>query len=298
MRPLLLSSVTSALWLASVGGAAAQEADDPVGATASEESDAVAATPDESPATEPDTAPAGEHAEAVPAPPTADRPKVAIVVEGDPDPAIRALARRVEGALSDAPVREVFDPGLRAALRGELSTEDDGLETVRRDRRRLGISESIDAPILAQLGRRAGAPAVAVLRSTPEGTELLMLDVARGGFFEGSLTIRAETSDREIATFVVRRARAAARHGVSPTPGDGTATPTEAPVEGAVLPAVRAGTSEEPAPEEEHEPDFFEEFWPYLAAGVLLAGMLTAIGIVASTESSTQPMLRFVPGGQ
>src|SRR5690606_3020975 len=84
------------------------------------------------------------------------------------------------------------DPGLRAALRGEPGETDDGLEEVRRERRRLGLEEDRDAALLSALRRRAGAVALAVVRADTEGPEVLVLDVRNAAFFEGELALAAD----------------------------------------------------------------------------------------------------------
>ena len=54
-----------------------------------------------------------------------------------------------------------------------------------------------------------------------------------------------------------------------------------------------------PTPEEEDgEPDFFEQYWPYFVAALLLGGMITAIAVTSSADAPDQPVLRFVPGGR
>lgn len=235
-------------------------------------------------ATAPEAAPpavAEPEPAAVPEPPA---PKIAVVVVGDPDPSLREAARRIERAV-DGRLRVPFDPGLRAALRGEPGETDDGLEEVRRERRRLGLEEDRDAALLSALGRRAGAVALAVVRADTEGPEVLVLDVRNAAFFEGELALAADLSDEQLARFVVRRVRVSTR-GAEPAPA--VPSPTEA---GAA--AATAPSPEEPAP----QPDFFEQFWPYLVAGALLAGMITAIVLTQSSDGASQPVLRFVPGG-
>ena len=97
-------------------------------------------------------------------------PKVAVVVVGDADARLRAAAVRVEDAVVGGGLRVADDLGLRGALRGEPApTEDDGLASVRRVRRALGLSEAEDAPNLARLGRMAGAALVVVVRADAHG---------------------------------------------------------------------------------------------------------------------------------
>ncbi|HEY8432137.1 MAG TPA: hypothetical protein VIL20_27360, partial [Sandaracinaceae bacterium] len=212
-----------------------------------------------------------------------EAPKIAVVVVGDPEPPLRDAARRVEDA-ARARLRLPFDEGLRAALCGEPGAEGDGFEEVRRERRRLGWGESRDAPILAALGRRAGARAVAVVRTGAAGPELLVLDVSTEAFFEGALALR-EASDARIARFVERRARAAGR--------------TAPPPEHAARTAREQGDAERPSePQPARQPDLFEQIWPYLVAGGLLAALLIGIAVTSTSAGSNPPVLRFVPGGR
>ncbi len=214
------------------------------------------------------------------APPASELPKIAVVVAGDPDDALRHAAVRVERAVGGY-LRLPFDPSLRAALRGEPGTTEDGLDEVRRERQRLGLGETSDAPVLASLGRRAGAVAVGVVRSGAEGPELVVLDVRNAAFFEGSIAL-AGAHDENIAEFASRRTTVAAR-------GAAIAEPVHAQ-------APSAATHVDAEPEEEHQPDFFEQFWPYFVAGALLLGMVIAIAVTSASDGSSQPVLRFVPG--
>lgn len=237
-------------------------------------------------ATPADAAPESDEAPAATEAPAAEQaPKIAVVVTGDPDEALVAAARRVERAI-EGHLRVPFDPGLRAALRGEPGEEDDGLEGVRRERRRLGLEEDRDASLLSRLGRRAGASAVVVVRAGAAASEVLVLDVRNAAFFEGELALAADVPDARVARFVERRARVSARGGE--LPGPAVPSPTEA--------AAAAATA--PTPEQPAQPDFFEQFWPYLVAGLLLVGMITAIVLTSTAPGSDQPVLRFVPGGR
>ncbi|MCB9597506.1 MAG: hypothetical protein H6719_32595 [Sandaracinaceae bacterium] len=252
------------------------------------EGDAPAADADVPPP--PDAEPASEgpsseepSSEATPAATPADAPKVAVIVVGDPDDRLRALARRVDASLEPT-LRRPFDPGLRAALRGEPGESDDGLEDARRERRRLGGAEATDAPLLSSLGRRAGALVVGVVRATTEGgVELVVLDVHHSAFYEGALALDDSIEPERVVSFLRRRARAAA-HVESITPE-------------AVAAAVTPDPAAEEPEEEEDEPDFFEQYWPYMVAALLLAGMITAIIATQATQQDSVPVLRFTPGG-
>ena len=210
-----------------------------------------------------------------------EAPKIAVAIVGDPDDQLRALARRIDDALEPT-LRRPFDPGLRAALRGEAGQPDDGLREVRRDRRRLSGNEAHDAPLLSELGRRAGALVVAAVRAGEDGPELVILDVRHAAFYEGALALGEMSAEGRVLAFIGRRARAAAH------------------VQAIAPDAVAAAATPEPtdAPEEGDEEDgFFEQFWPYLIAGVLLAGMIAAIAATSAADQPSQPVLRFVPGG-
>jgi hypothetical protein len=242
----------------------------------------------------------------------ANSPKTAVVVVGDADPALQAAALRVERAISHE-LRLPADPGLRAALRGEVGSPDDGLDEVRRSRRRLGLDEARDAAALATLGRQAGAQAVTVVRSDESGApSLTVLDVASRRLYEGSLSLTADITDQRIARFVARRARTSQASaagggreggpassggadslGAAATPASTLPEPTLPPATPVPSPALPPTSPDAPPP----EPDFFEQFWPYLVAGALLAGMITAVALTSSgTSAADQPVLRFVPG--
>jgi len=270
-------AMTVLILLMTAGPARAQDAEpEPPAEEPSEEESSPEADADPDPDPEPDPEPE-------PNPEPARAPKVAIIVVGDPDDTLRAAARRVDGALEPT-LRRPFDPGLRASLRGEPGESDDGLSEVRRDRRRLGLGEASDAPILARLGRRAGAVVVGAVRAGEDGAELVILDVAQAAFYEGALSLHDRPAADRIAAFVARRARASA---------SGTELSPEA--------VADAAPADEPEPadeEEEDEPDFFEQYWPYGVAALLLAGMIAAIIAANEADQPSTPVLRFVPGGE
>jgi hypothetical protein len=253
-------------------------------------------TPSEPAADAPSEPAAGAPAEPTVSSPSevdAQAPKLAVVVVGDPDPPLRAAALRVERAVVGR-LRAPFDPGLRAALRGEPGEADDGLGEVRRERRRLGLDEARDAPVLAALGRRAGARVVAAVRSGNDGPVLMVLDVEASAFYEGSIPLGASTPDARIARFLMRRARASQRGPRVPAPAEPSASAEELPAP--TLPPAAAEPLPEPEAPPARQPDFFEQFWPYLVAGALLAGMITAIALTSSGPNAIeQPALRFVP---
>jgi hypothetical protein len=295
---LLLCSFFTGAW---ASGVAAQTApSEPEPADAGVAADASTPSPDGATA-EPDAdAPTDATADSA----TAPAPKVCVVLVGDPDdPSVAALEELTSLLEASGVVRMPTDPALRRALSGR--GEGDGLDAVRGERRSLGLSERRDLPVLVRLGRLSTAVAVVVVRATEGGHEAVILDVRREAFFDGALSLPADVE--EVRAFVGRRARAAIRAvDAEPTepaprrrPASGeTSEPTPSSPEDSEAAAAAALTV---APVEEAPPgdpvlQWFEQNWAYLAAGVLLAGGIAFVVVVATEPGEPQPMLRFVPG--
>jgi hypothetical protein len=97
-------------------------------------------------------------------------PKVCVAVARDPDPAVRAIAARVEALLeASLDARTVSDPIARATLRGEPAS--DGMETVSGIRRALDFTDA-DATPLTRLAESLGCARVIELSSTPRGVAM------------------------------------------------------------------------------------------------------------------------------
>lgn len=246
----------------------------------------------------PEAAPGSDAAQAAPSdaasPPdaAARTPKVAIVLAGDPDPQLALAARALEETLgADAALTMPSDPAIRAALRGD--GHDDGLDDVRSERRRLGLGESRDVHALTVLGELVGADLVLVVRGghgTPTATAF---DVLRRSFYDGELALEPIDVARALA-FVERRAARAAQ---PLAPGELTHPPSEPSSDeaaGATVAspeeAAEAATEEETP---EHQPDFFEQYWPYFAAGALLVGAVIFVVFATQTNDTPPPVLRF-----
>jgi hypothetical protein len=244
-------------------------------------------------------------------------PKVTVVVAGDPDETVRQGARRVSDVVASSErMRGPTDPGLRGALRGEPAPkESDGLERARNARRRLGWGEKKDLPVLQSIGRMTGADLIAVVRHGPEqGAEVVAVDVTAGAFYEGSVAPSA--GEDELEGFLASRAQAAAKREGPPGPSAG-ATPSGTrpaagggpPPSAGPAPAGGRGSAPQPSPEKQAsekkdgEDDggvkaWLADNWPYLVGGALLAGTVTAFAVRQSNDGSSQPVLRFQPGGQ
>jgi hypothetical protein len=143
------------------------------------------------------------------------------------------------------------------------------------------------------LGEVAGADLVLVIRSSHGATRASAFDVLRRSFYDGELAL--EPIDVAEATqFVTRRARRAAR----PLDPDEQTAPLRPP--SAVVDPSTAVPPEAIAPDPEpppHEPDFFEQYWPYFAAGALLIGAVVFVVFATQNNGTPPPVLRFEAGG-
>ena len=221
-------------------------------------------------------------------------PKVAIVIAGDPDAATVAATQALEAQLTAEPrVTMPSDAAVRAALRGEGSG--DGLDEVRAERRRLGLGEARDVTVLTVLGELTGADLVLVVRASHGAVHATAFDVLRRSFYDGEVALAS--LDTATTEFVVRRATRAARpldtgETTNPPPQESTA-PVVDPRTAVPPEAIAADPAQPP-----HERDFFEQYWPYFAAGALAIGAVIFVVIALTSSSSTPaPVLRFEVGG-
>lgn len=279
-RPLALWS--AAPWLLMLGLAA------PSLVTLGLPSAAAAQPPDDG---VPSAAPRPDEAPAVAQPPgSAPAPtqlKVAVVVSGDPDPALAEAASKVREALGGTPELLLpVDSALTAALGGAPAPEaDDGLDEVRALRRRLGISAGSDIEALVRLARLSGAVAVVVVRRDPE-PKLEVFDVGRRGYFSGALSVGG-AEDGAIPRFVTSRAKAAEAHAGEA----GAARPREARAAAPEAAADRGPA--EAGPSERRR--FLRRVIAYGAAGALLLGLGVFL-IVDRTQEDPAPIIRIRPG--
>jgi hypothetical protein len=208
-------------------------------------------------------------------------PRVAIVIVGDADPEMIAAAQAVEAALGEETrVAMPSDGALRAALRGE-GEPSDGLEEVRAERRRLGLGEARDVLALATLGERTDADLVIIVQRHHGSLEATGFDVQRRSFYDGEVDLDALDAGA-LRQFTVRRATRAAR---PLTEGERAPVPDVA--------EAATSTPEQPPA----QPDWFEQNWPYFAAGALLAGAIVFIVFATMDNAEPPPVLRFEAGG-
>jgi hypothetical protein len=202
-------------------------------------------------------------------------------VAGDPDETLRNTASFIEQEAVLAGMQMPADPALRAALRGEPPTEEDGLERLRSIRRSLGLDPRKDPASYQRLGLIAGADALVVVRR--KGSILVeVFDVAAAQFYEGVLDFDTSTRDSRIA-FIESRAEQAQLRWSKPA-----APPPE--------PKVAVNPPEEKQ-EESRAKKRWKKAWPYVVVGALLAGGVTYLIIDRGrAPESAAPLLRFTPG--
>ena len=165
-----------------------------------------------------------------PAPPTesapeAERvpPKIGVVVAGDPDDTLRNTAVFIEQEAVLGGMEAPSDPALRAAMRGEPPSEEDGLERLRSIRRGLGLDPRKDQASYQRIGLIVGADALLVVRR--QGSILLeVFDVAAAQFYEGVLDFDSSTAEQR-ATFIRSRAEQAQLRWSEPAPAPPSAKP-------------------------------------------------------------------------
>jgi hypothetical protein len=238
---------------------------------------------------------AGQETTAAPAP-----AKVAVVVAGDPDDAIRAPAARLDGLLNAHPeMRNPSDPGLRRALRGEPPTEeDDGLERARAERRRLGWGEGKDLEVLVRMGRMAAADLLLVVRAGDEGPEAVAFDVRAGAFYEGALPL-TNLEAEAVHRFALARARAASRgtaQAKPPPPAVPAPTTAGRPAPTDTEPAAQPAAEAVPQDGKEEKPSekpWIARNWPYLVAGAMLVASIIFMVVRDTDDDPGPPVLRF-----
>ena len=209
-------------------------------------------------------------------------PKIATVVAGDPDETLRETAAFIETEASLSGLRAPTDPALRAAMRGEPATEEDGLESLRSIRRGLGFDPRKDLASYKRIGIIAGADALLVVHR--EGAIVVeVFDVSAAQFYEGALNFD-DSSAEQRREFIESRAAQAQLRWSEPTPPPPTAAP------------VKVNDQEQPA-DESRAKRRIKKAWPYLVAGLLLAGGVTYLIIDRrDTNDPGPPLLRFRPG--
>lgn len=208
-------------------------------------------------------------------------PKIAVVVAGDPDETLRNTATFIEQEAVLAGMAVPTDPALRAAMRGEPATEEDGLERLRSIRRGLGLDPHKDHASFQRIGLLSGADALVVVhRRGPIFIEVF--DVAAAQFYEGVLEFDSSTTEQRVAFIDSRAEQAQLRWSAPPPP------PPEA------TPKINEPKDKD---DDSRAKKRWKKAWPYVLVGALLAGGVTYLIIDRrNTPESGIPLLRFGPG--
>lgn len=208
-------------------------------------------------------------------------PKIAVVVAGDPDETLRNTATFIEQEAVLAGMAVPTDPALRAAMRGEPATEEDGLERLRSIRRGLGLDPHKDHASFQRIGLLSGADALVVVhRRGPIFIEVF--DVAAAQFYEGVLEFDSSTTEQRVAFIDSRAEQAQLRWSAPPPP------PPEA------TPKINESKDKD---DDSRAKKRWKKAWPYVLVGALLAGGVTYLIIDRrNTPESGIPLLRFGPG--
>jgi len=202
-------------------------------------------------------------------------PKVCIAVAGDPDEAVRTLARETEERLSSSPNwRIVADASTREALRGESPTPADQADRAA-SRRALRATDA-DASTLDSVGDALGCAWFVTLSSRSAGTAPRVYDMGRHAF---AATPEAGSFD---APAVVLLLEGAVTHRTAST--SATASPTTAT---APRNAPAAPTRSAPA---------ISRVWPWLVVGGVVLGVLGAV-VLLQGESTPRTNISVVHRG-
>lgn len=203
-------------------------------------------------------------------------PKVCVAVAGDPDEAVRTLARETEALLSSSATwRVVADASTRDALRGESPTPADQAD--RATARRALRSSDADASTLDAVGDALGCAWFVTLAARSAGVAPRVYDLGRHAFVA---TPDAGSFD---AAGVVRLLEGTVTSHTSATPPTAAAPATTAPAR----PAATAPARSTP---------LISRVWPWLIVGGVVLGVLGAV-ILLQDESTPRTTITVVHRG-
>ncbi len=192
-------------------------------------------------------------------------PKVCIAVAGDPDEAVRTLARETEASLgSSSSWRVVADSSTRDALRGESPTTAD--QTDRSASRRSLRSTDADADTLESIGDALGCAWFITLAARSAGTAPRVYDLARHAFAS------APPAGSFDAPAVVILLEGAMSHPAASIPAVASPPATTPSSTTRSAPARRVPT--------------ISRVWPWLVVGGVVLGVL---GAVVLLQGDTTP---------
>lgn len=183
-------------------------------------------------------------------------PKVCVAVAGDPDEAVRTLARETEARLSaSSSWRIVADASTREALRGESPTPADQADRTA-SRRALRATDA-DASTLDSVGDALGCSWFVTLTSRSAGIAPRLYDVGRHAF-----AAAPDAGPFDAPAVVLLLEGAVTQRSVA-SPPTASPSPANAPRNSPVAPARSAPT--------------IARVWPWLVVGGVVLGVVGAV---------------------
>jgi len=203
-------------------------------------------------------------------------PKVCVAVAGDPDEAVRTLARETEALLSSSATwRVVADVSTRDALRGESATPSEQAD--RATARRALRSTDADASTLDSVGDALGCAWFITLAARSAGVAPRVYHLGRHAFVA---TPAAGSFD---AAAVVRLLEGTVTSLTASTPSPAAAAATPIPAR----PAVTAPTRSVP---------LISRVWPWLLVGAAVLGVVGAV-VLLQDESTPRTTITVIHRG-
>ncbi len=205
-------------------------------------------------------------------------PKVCIAVAGDPDEAVRTLARETEALLSSSTTwRVVADAGTRDALRGESGTPAEQAD--RASARRALRSTDADAATLDSVGDALGCAWFVTLAARSAGIAPRVYDLGRHTF------VATPVAGSFDAPAVVHLLEGTVTSQAASTPSPAAAAATPAPARPAATAPVRTTP-------------LFSRVWPWVLVGALVAGAVVAAVVLQDEGTPRTTISVFHRGAQ
>ncbi len=215
-------------------------------------------------------------------------PKVAVVVSGDPDVELREAAATIIQSLNQR--EKIVLPGdevLSRVLQGSGRNNSPVYRDIARARAQLGRSARRDQVLLVRIGEHTSAHALVVLTRSRIAIQVEVFDVDAQTFYEGHAVVEGSATEK-VTSFIIKRARTAARRNGK----SATSRKTEPGISDSSKSTAQSNGSPKKSPARR----WFRKNWPYLVAGVLLAGALTYVIVRERDNDPGEPMLRFTSG--
>ena len=235
--------------------------------------------------------------------------KCAVVVAGDPDPELRALATRYDALLrtqSDLLMPE--DNEVVGALRGEsIDPQSPGsAPRFQQARATLGWGEKSDAKALRSIAEALGTSSLLVVRRKRGLAEIVVFDATAAQFFEGEKGAD-EAAERALPWLMARISSASRRAAHREVQSPPSAAPRSTKASGQRVrqnPAKQkvrekekgAALAQPPAKSTKEAPSgargWMRANWAYFVAGALLVGAVSFFVLTRDRSDDSGPTLR------